>query len=155
MVNLGAPERLAQHAAPDLGCIQPLVRHPVGIEAVAVLRRVDRGVRREDVDPARARDQLLLGIALDRLPAVVRGGRQCDVPGRVVRAADDARVVVRGATHVPELELLERHHVMTGTRQPVSGRRPDPAQPDDRDIELAHAATVPGRQPVPGTPCAS
>ena len=52
-----------------------------------------------------------------------------------------------------ELELLERHHVVPGTCQPIGSSRPEPTQPDHRDVELpllphARRRLVPGSAPA-------
>ena len=79
----------------------------------------------------------VVAVAFDVRPRVVRRCGQLDVAGRVIRAADDAGVVVRGAAHVAELELLEPDHVDTTAGQPVRRRRAEPAETDDPDGELA------------------
>ena len=93
-----------------------------------------------------APDHPLAALRLHGPPGVVGLRGQPHVLGRVVRVADDARVVVRCATHMTELELFEPDDLLAPPRQPVRGRRTEAPQADDGHIRtlrhLCHAPTL-------------
>src|SRR5207247_9115142 len=68
--------------------------------------------------------------------------------GRVVRAPDDAGVVLRSAPGVAELELLQADHVTARTAgQPVRGRAADAPQAQHGVGPLdGHAGVTPARR---------
>ena len=69
---------------------------------------------------AGAKDELLAGVGLHLGPGRVGRLGQPDVARRVVRQADDARMVLRTAAGVAHLELLQPQHVRAQPpRRPV------------------------------------
>ena len=83
-------------------------------------KRSSPPVRTTSGSPARARP---------RPTRRTRARGELDVAGRVVRAPDDPRVIVRRARGVTELELLEADHRRSPARaSPVRGRAADAAE---------------------------
>ena len=138
-------------ATAHLVTVDPLVFDTDGAQAVDVLRRLDGRVGGEEVDATGASDQRLACVSFDAGPCRIGGRGQLDVTGSVVRAADDARVIVRRAPHVPELELLEADHVDTAASEPVRGGRTECAKTDDGDRVLASPFSHDRRSSRPST----
>ena len=141
-----SPAANAGHRRRTSVAVDPLVRHADGVEARRVRRRHRSRRPREEVDAAGAGDDRLAGLAFDGRPGVVRTGAQLDVPGRVIRAADDPRVVVRRPAHMPELELLEPDDVDTPAREPVGRRRAETTEPDHPDRTISTIRPVSHRR---------
>ncbi len=112
----------------NLRAVDPFVGHTLSRQARRIRAVIDRGVGGKEVDAARDGDHALATLRLDRAPRVVCVSREAHVLGRVVRAPDDSRVIVRRAAHVSEFELLEAHHVDPTASQPVRGSGTESAQ---------------------------
>jgi len=67
--------------------------------------------QRREVETAGLDNQFFACVLLQRLPRSVCLLRQLDVLRRVVREPDDARMVLRSAARVADLELLQSEHV--------------------------------------------
>ena len=95
-----------------------------------------------EVEPAGLEHELLARVLLELGPGAVGVLGELDVAGRVVRQPDDARVVLRLAAHVPQLELLESEHVgARPAREPV-GRGAAPAAEAEDDVLVVAPAHV-------------
>src|SRR6185503_5254428 len=81
--------------------------------------------------PGRQNDPLA-AVLLQYVPGGIRLLGELHVSGRVIRQANDARVVLRFSPHVPQLELFQPEHV--GTRlagEPVRGSAAQATQAQD------------------------
>ncbi len=108
-------QRELRPAPDDLGVIEQLVGDADVIERRRVVDHRDRGRRREQVEAADDRDQLLAGPSFELRPVVVGLLGQPHVAGRVVAVPQDPAGVVARAAVVPELEPLEPEHPTTSS----------------------------------------
>jgi len=88
-------------------------------------------------------NEAFAGIGFDGAPGVVRLFGELHVVGRDVREPDDARMVVRLAARVAELELLDAQDARTALGQPKSRAAADsPQAQDDRVVFVVHCASL-------------
>ena len=91
-----------------LGTVEPLVGHSTRVHRAAVGLAVEGIPRREDVNTAGLDHELGARLGGYLAPRGVRSLGQPHVRGIVVGEADDARVILRSAPVVAELEALQR-----------------------------------------------
>jgi len=133
-------------AAHHLGGVQPVVGDAAGLQAGPVGAGPDGGAGREQVETAGGHHQALPRLPLQLLPGLVGEAGQAHVAGRVVRAADDAGVVVGRPPVVAQLELLQPQHPGPGPGQRPGGGAPQRPQPHDHGIP--HRPGRRGARPV-------
>src|SRR5690606_32249842 len=103
-----------------------------GVEAGGVVLRRDGAVLGKEVEAAHAVDELVPRSFFHRRPAVVGTLREADVVGAMLGVADDARVILRAAAVVHQLELLDPQHLAAQpARQPEEGARTDAAETEN------------------------
>jgi hypothetical protein len=127
-------------AAHNLAGVERLERHPAGLHALGVVAQRDGAVARAEVQAAGAQDQRLACVALERGPGLVGVLGQPHIDRRMVRQPDDPRVVLRGAAHMADRELLQAQHIAAAPGQPVGGGAADAAQAQDDVfvVQLCH-----------------
>ena len=123
--------------------VQEFVWDVARAERIGVAGERNRAADGADVETAGLKNELLVRVFLDRRPGRVRFLREIDVRRRHVRQADDARVVVRFAPIVIQLELLEPQHLRAAFRQPICGATSNPAEPEDDDVKVLHYDVTP------------
>ena len=101
-------------APADLGGVQVLVGHAGRVHALAVVGERNGALARREVEAPGLEHQLLARLPLHLGPGAVGVLGQLDVGRRVIGEPDDARVVLRLAAHVSQLELLDAEHVGAG-----------------------------------------
>ena len=141
-------------AAADLRRVEVLVGDAGRVHAAAVVGERDGALARREVEPAGLEHELLAGILLHLGPGAVGVLGQLDVARRVIGEPDDARVVLRLAAHVAQLELLEPQHAGAGpAREPVGRGAAPAAEPEDDVLVVAPSHVVPPLvQPLPDIP---
>src|SRR6266568_4257553 len=131
----------------DLAGIHFLELDPTRPQALRIVIHRDGRLGRPQVQPTGPHDQTLTQLALDLRPRTIGLGRERHIPGRVVGATDDPRVVLGRAPRMADLELLESDHVSGGpASQPVRGRAADAAQAQDG------VGPLDGQRPVSASP---
>jgi hypothetical protein len=133
-------------ALTDLPSLQQLVIDPTAVHRLRVTPQLHLTLAAplSEIEPAGLVHELHPAGLLDDLERVVGGlGQRCVYP-RVVRVADDPRVILRSTLVVPKSELLQRENLTaTQARQPVGSGTSDPAAADNHKTELSRHAPPP------------